>query len=117
MHRSSLIDKAYSIREMVSNFVQVNIDNELFEPEDDNDCSTELTFDEFFEMLARMYAAREWNWRSCFARGFDQWVETVLAPKARRIIAAQQKAKSKGFTATARKVLVSNQLAKSQEQK
>ena len=81
----------FSLREMVNAFARVNIEDDLFEQADKANTSTELVFDEFFEVLARMYRAREWatllkaakvgkNEGLEFARGFHRWLADDLVP-------------------------------------
>ena len=77
-----------SQREMVSAFARVNVEDELYEQDDQLNTSTELVFDEFFEALARMYRAKDWAKKPIdadegleFARGFHGWLLEELEPK------------------------------------
>ena len=49
--RLGLFDSKYGVREMVAAFVRVNIDDELYEQEEQSNDSSELVFDEFCEVI------------------------------------------------------------------
>ena len=57
----SLYNSRFGLREMVSAFVRVNIDDELYEQDNEADSSSELIFDEFEEVVARIFNSREWE--------------------------------------------------------
>lgn len=59
---AALFDKTFTAREMLGIFVKVNIDDDLYYAEKQNDSSSasELDFDEFEEVIARCFNACVW---------------------------------------------------------
>ena len=82
----SLFNSRFGLREMVSAFVRVNIDDELYEQEDADNTSTELVFEEFEEVIARIFNAREWDESQGDGAGdtleqaFDLWLQNAFWP-------------------------------------
>ena len=73
---------------VVASFVKVNIDDELYVQEDEDNSSAELVYDEFEEVVARMYNLREFsrlpaaeqNEPNALENGFDAWLESYFVP-------------------------------------
>lgn len=55
----ALLDAKFGPRELVATFVKVNLDDELYEHGEAGNVPSELVFDEFSELVARVFAARE----------------------------------------------------------
>jgi len=100
---AGLIDNQFGVREMIAIFVKVNIEDELYEvDEDDEDAehdgdSSELCFAEFEELIARIFNAREWVHVPESARqtnienAFDGWLGSVFLPQAKAAIKRRKK--------------------------
>ena len=56
---AGFFDSAYHWGELVASFVRVNIDDELFEQADTDNSPSECVYDEFIEIVTRMYNSRE----------------------------------------------------------
>jgi hypothetical protein len=93
-----------SQRDMINAFSRVNIEDDVYVQSDKANTSTELTYDEFFEVLARMHHAREGGEKRRkarsileedegldLARKFDAWIEGGLLPVAAEAIKARKK--------------------------
>ena len=50
-----MYDKKFGTREVLITFVKVNLDDEVYEQEDEDNMPSELVFDEFEEWLARVF--------------------------------------------------------------
>ena len=69
--------------------------------EDADNTASELVYDEFEEVVARMYNIREFARRPAQERevegaletGFDAWLESYFLPMALKAIAARKRAK------------------------
>lgn len=57
---AGVFDKAFDVRELLAAFVRVNIEDDLYYQEDSDDTSSELVFDEFEEMVARVFFEAVW---------------------------------------------------------
>lgn len=83
-----MFDKAYGVRDMLTAFIKVNIDDELYEQPEEENTPTELVYDEFAEMIARLFHEREWLPRtqkqrlSSLAMAFGNWLEADFVPRA-----------------------------------
>jgi len=103
-----LFDTRYGVREMIAAFVRVNIDDELYEQEEAGNVASELVFDEFCEVIARLFWRREWERREGRPSGADQfdgvevafhrWLVDDFLPRAAANIAARKKAPSRRKT-------------------
>jgi hypothetical protein len=100
-----LFDSSYGMREMVAAFVRVNIDDELYEQEEEDNTSSELVFDEFNEMLARIFNVKVWQRMKEDERAaaptrielaFNAWLEAAFLPVAARAIKERRKRRGKG---------------------
>ena len=93
-----------SMRDMVNAFSRVNIEDDVYIQTDKSNTSTELTFDEFFEVLARMHHAREGGEQKMkakrileedegleLARSFDAWLESNFLPAANEALSARKR--------------------------
>ena len=100
---AGFFDEVFGVRNLVAAFVKVNIDDELYVQEDADDTASELVFDEFEEIVARMFNEREWSHperplpegrerAETIERGFDEWLETYFAPKSLAAIRMRKKA-------------------------
>lgn len=92
-----LFDAKFGVREMVAAFVRVNIDDELFVVEEGNDPS-ELVYDEFCEVVARIFNGREWLGRPKaerqgleVERELNAWLGASFLPKAEATIKARRR--------------------------
>ena len=85
---AGFFDTTYGVRDLVASFVKVNIDDELYVQEDEDNNSAELVYDEFEEVVARMYNLREFsrlpaaeqNEPNALENGFDAWLENYFVP-------------------------------------
>ena len=95
-------DALFGQRDLVAAFVKVNIDDELYEQDDEDNTATELVFDEFQEIVARMFNEREWSRperplpegrerAETLELGFDEWLETYFVPKGLAAIKQRKK--------------------------
>ena len=85
-----IFDKQFTAREMLQAFVKVNIDDDLYyqddKPEGAN--SAELDFDEFEEVVARIFYTKVWLRTPAAERpelletGFDAWLADEFVPRA-----------------------------------
>ena len=110
MEDTKCFDSKFGVRQLVDAFVRVNIEDDVYIQADKANTSTELVFEEFFEVLARMYYAREGGPRNRkpsvklllesgedgleLARGFDAWLQVGFLPAAFDAIKTRKKAKS-----------------------
>ena len=89
---------------MVAAFVRVNIEDDLYIQSNKANTSTELDFDEFFEVLARMHHSREGGEKTKkakrlldedegleMARNFDAWLARSFFPAATEAIKTRRK--------------------------
>ena len=88
----------FGYREMVNAFARVNIEDDLYEQADAKNTSTELVFDEFFEVLARIHRSCAWgNSRPIeddgleLARSFYRWLGDELLPTVATAIKERKK--------------------------
>ena len=95
----SLLDSRFGMREMLAAFVRVNIDDELFVQEEEGDTSSELVYDEYVEMVGRVFYGRVWlhmdtveQERTQIEREFDKWLGEFYVPS---VLAAISSKKSK----------------------
>lgn len=99
-----LFDTKFGLRDLVSAFVRVNIEDDIYVQEDKSNTSSELVYDEFFEALARMFHFREGGERKkkakrhfeedegCgLARRFDVWLQESVLPPAFEAIRNRKK--------------------------
>ena len=109
MEDANLYDSKFGVRLLVDAFVRVNIEDDVYIQDDKKNTSTELVYEEFFEVLARMYFTREGGPRNKkppvkklletgedgleLARGFDQWLEVRFLPAAAAAIKKRKKEK------------------------
>eukprot|EP00966_Prymnesium_polylepis_P325937 7381869-Prymnesium_polylepis.2 len=94
----------FTARDMITAFVRVNIDDELYEQEEENNTPSELVFDEYTEMIARC-----WNglvWRHLFpsqrrhldpALELQTWLVDIFLPRAMQCTAARMKEQKKAW--------------------
>lgn len=57
---AGVFDDAFGVRELLSAFVRVNIEDDLYYQEDANDTSSELVYEEFEEIIARVFFEAVW---------------------------------------------------------
>jgi len=100
-----LFDSKYGAREMLAAFVRVNIDDELYEAEEEGEegdgDESELSYSEWTEMLVRIFNGREWahlpkeeRGSGDFEMAFSGWIDNCFVPTAH--VAIKQKKRSKG---------------------
>ena len=106
---AKLYDNKFGVRQLVDAFVRVNIEDDVYVQANKANTSTELVFDEFFEVLARMFHTRDSAGRRDrtakrlletggddagleLARGFDAWLETSFLPAATLAVKTRRKA-------------------------
>lgn len=100
---AGFFDDVFGVRDLVAAFVKVNIDDELYVQEDEDNTASELVFDEFQEIVARMFNEREWSRperplpdgrerAETLELGFDDWLETYFVPKGLSAIKMRKKA-------------------------
>ena len=95
---AKIYDNSFGVRDMVSAFVRVNIEDDIYIQDDKKNTSTELVYDEFFECIARMHFSIFLNrpGQASYdddaqllldedeglgvARKFDAWLESILLP-------------------------------------
>ena len=58
---AALLDAKFGARELIAAWVRVNIDDELYEQDEEGNTASELVYDEFSELVARIYYGREWQ--------------------------------------------------------
>ena len=94
----ALIDSYLGLRDVVNAFARVNIEDDLYAQSDAKNLSTELVFDEFFEVLARLYKVRAFGAHSVImdeglelARGFHAWLKQDLYPAVNAAIKQRKK--------------------------
>ena len=99
---AGFFDDVFGVRNLVAAFVKVNIDDELYVQEDEDNTASELVFDEFQEIVARMFNEREWSRperplpegrerAETLELGFDQWLETYFVPRGLAAINQRKK--------------------------
>ena len=97
-NRAEVFDGKFGVREIMNCFVRVNIEDDVYVQADKQNTSTELVFDEFFEVLCRIHHTREGGQRTKrlsakrllesgeegleLARSLDVWLGESLLPKA-----------------------------------
>ena len=59
-----LFDQQFSVRDLLIAFVKVNIDDDVYEQEQAENSASELVFDEFEEVVARVFVAAVWRHQS-----------------------------------------------------
>ena len=85
---AGMYDTSFGIRELVAAFVKVNIDDELYEQSEEGNTSSELVYDEFEEVVARIYYTKVWLRTPAAERpelletGFDAWLADEFVPRA-----------------------------------
>ena len=89
----------YSAKDMITAFVRVNIDDELYVQEDQNNTPTELVFDEFTEMIARLWNGLVWSGlrfiqqqQSDAALALQNWFVDVFLKKAMECVNKRMRA-------------------------
>ena len=94
----ALIDSNCGMREVVHAFAHVNIEDDLYAQDDAKNLSTELVFDEFFEVMARIYKIRTYGLAGVvtdegleLARGFHAWLKADLYPNIQQAIKVRKK--------------------------
>merc|ERR1711871_954464 len=94
----ALIDSNLGLRDVVNAFARVNIEDDLYVQSNAKNISTELVFDEFFEVLARLYKVRAFGAQSvitdeglALARGFHAWLKEHLYPAVNAAIKQRKK--------------------------
>ena len=81
---AGLIDTTYGTRELIAAFVRVNVDDEIYVQEQRENTSAELIFDEFEELMVRVYHGRVWEKLpppqrpDCLERGLHAWLLEVV---------------------------------------
>ena len=58
---AGVFDKAFDVRELLAAFVRVNIEDDLYYQEESNDTSSELVFEEYEEIVARVFFEAVWQ--------------------------------------------------------
>ena len=58
---AGVLDKAFGVRELLASFVRVNIEDDLYYQDDASDTASELVFEEFEEMVARVFFEAVWS--------------------------------------------------------
>jgi hypothetical protein len=99
---AALLDTKFGSRELIAAWVRVNIDDELYEQDEEGNTSSELVYDEFAELVARIFYGREWLRLPLSERnlqqvelGFNSWLEGCFLPAAQgssKMVAARKKA-------------------------
>ena len=85
---AGMYDTSFGIRELVAAFVKVNIDDELYEQSEEGNTSSELVYDEFEEVVARIFYTKVWLRTPAAERpdlletGFDAWLADEFVPRA-----------------------------------
>jgi len=83
----------FGVRELITAFVKVNIDDEIYYQNDMNNSSAELVFDEFEEVVGRIFHGKEWSLipeeeklamekdrEGALERTFHEWLEFTFVP-------------------------------------
>jgi len=93
----NLLDARFGMRDMLSAFVRVNIDDELFEQEEEGNMASELVFDEYQEMVGRIFFGRMWLHMGAAERSgkvvereFDAWLSDFYIPAVLETIKAKR---------------------------
>eukprot|EP00966_Prymnesium_polylepis_P325942 7381873-Prymnesium_polylepis.2 len=82
--------KAFGVRELIAAFVKVNIDDDIYYQ---NNSSSELVFDEFEEIVGRIFYLKEWTQlpeeerqammaegEGVLERTFNEWLDFTFCP-------------------------------------
>lgn len=93
----NLLDARFGMRDMLSAFVRVNIEDELFEQVEEGNTASELVFDEYQEMVGRIFYGRTWLQMTAAERSgkaveleFDAWFSDFYIPAVLEVIRAKR---------------------------
>lgn len=56
-----LYDREFGVRDLLGSFVRVNVEDEIYVQEESQDSASELVFDEFEELVGRIFHAAVWR--------------------------------------------------------